>query len=235
MKNKTFAVWRFVFAPAIFCLLAASCLASAPDDQTLLLYARSRHIYSEGRFSEAANMLAGERRFAPALVLRGKAEYLSGDFAAAEKSLKRALALNPHDTEASLFMARLLRENGDLPEAQSLVEKILGNNPSDIRALRFAAALARERGAAGEAASAALLDRAVEASAESAMVFLDRARLRWSGGNSGGALEDLRRARALLSDDSPVIKAVEILESIISESSRAQGIAVTGKPIQEGQ
>jgi len=220
MKNKTCAFWRFGFAPAIFCLLAASCSVSPPDEESLLLYARSQSVYHEGRFTEAANMLAGERRFAPALVLRGKAEYLSGDFAAAEKSLKRALALKPHDAEASLFLARLLRENGDVPEAQNLVEKILGNNPFDIRALRFAAALARERGVTGEAASAALLDRAVEAGTESAMVFLDRARLRWSGGNRSGALEDLRRARALLSDDSPVVKAVAILESIISEVSQ---------------
>ena len=203
----------------VFCLLAASC---GVDDETLLVYARSQDVYREGRFTEAAQMLAGEHKFAPALVLRGKAEYLLGNFDAAEKSLKRALSLRPHNAEASLFLARLSWENGNTKEAQSLVEELLGNNPFDIRALRFAAGLARERGAAGEAASAALLDRAVEASAEAALVFLDRARLRWSGGNSSGALEDLRRARALLGDDSPVVKAVEMLESIISEISPQQ-------------
>ena len=218
MKSP-FIFWRFSFLAALFFLLAASCADSPPGEDTLLRYARSREVYGEGRFSETAKMLAGETRFAPALVLRGKAEYLSGDFASAEKTLKRALALKPHDGEAALFLARLLRESGNTKEAQRLAEKILGNNPSDIRALRFAAALARERGAAGEAASAALLDRAIEASAESALVFLDRARLRWNGGNRGGALEDIRRARALLPDDSPVMKAVETLQSIISEVS----------------
>ena len=232
MENKTFAFWRFSFVLFILCLLTALCAAScaascaaesaafAPDEETLLRYTRSQDVYREGRFTEAAGILAGDRKFAPALVLRGKAEYLSGDFSAAEKSLKRALRLKPHDAEASLFLARLLRENGELTEAQRLIEKILGNNPFDIRALRFAAALARERGAAGEAASAALLDRAAEASAESALVFLDRSRIRWSGGNKTGALDDLRRARTLLPDDSPVIKAVEVLEYIISEVSR---------------
>jgi len=210
----------FGFLPALLLLLAASCADSTPGEQTLLRYTHSQDVYREGRFSEAAKMLAGERRFAPALVLRGKAEYLSGNLEAAEKTLKRALVLKPHDTEASLFLARLLRENGGTHEAQRLVEKVLGNNPSDIRALRFAAGLARERGAAGEAASAALLDRAAEASAESALVFLDRARLRWNGGNRAGALEDLRRARALLPDESPVVKAVEVLESIMSEVSQ---------------
>ena len=164
-------------------------------------------------------MLAGETKFVPSLVLRGKAEYLSGDLAAADKSLKGALALRPENTEAALFLARLYRETGNKKEAQRLTEKILSDNPQDIRALRFAADLAKDRGAAGEAASAVLLDRAVEASAEAAMVFLDRARLRWAGGNSRGALEDLGRARVLLSRDSPVLKAVETLESIISEVS----------------
>jgi len=165
-------------------------------------------------------MLAAETRFVPALVLRGKAEYLSGDLDAAGKSLKRALALKPNDAEAALFLARFNRETGNVKEAQKIAEKILGDHPQDIRALRFAAELARERGAPGEAACAILLDRAAEASSESALVFLDRARLRWSGGNREGAFDDLNRAKALLPDDSPVLKAVERLKSIISEVSR---------------
>jgi predicted Zn-dependent protease len=200
-------------------LWAASCDSSVPDDETLLLYARAQDVYREGRFAETAKMLAGETKFVPALVLRGKAQYLSGDLDAAGKTLKRALALKGNDTEASLFLARICRETGNPKEAQKLAEKILGDHPLDIGTLRFAAELARERGVSGQAASAVLLDRAVEASAESALVFLDRARLRWGGGNSPGALEDLRRASALLSDDSPVLKAVERLHSIISEVS----------------
>jgi len=210
----------FIFVPAILCLIMASCIlpgSGITGEKKLLLYARSQDLYRQGRFRETANMLAGEKMFIPALVLRGKAEYLSDDLTAAEKSLKRALALRSGNAEASLFLARLSRETGNKKEAQALIDKILSDNPSDIRALRFAAELARERGAAGEAASAVLLDRAVEASAESAMVFLDRARQRWTGGNSKGALEDLGRAKTLLFHDSPVMKAVETLESIINE------------------
>ena len=209
-----------VFLSLLACYGTISCDSPAPDDETLFLYARSQNLYREGRFAEAALMLAGEAKFAPALVLRGKAEYLSGDLASSEKSLKRALKQKPEYAEASLFLARLYRETGNAREAQELTEKILANNPQDIRTLRFAAELARERGVSGEAASAAFLDRAVEASAESALVFLDRARLRWTGGNSEGALEDLGRARALLSNESPVFMAVVRLESIISEVSR---------------
>lgn len=210
--------------PVLWGLLLAAC-ARPPGNETLLRYARSQNIYREGRFSETAETLAGENDFAPALILRGKAEYLSGDFASAEKTLKRSLRVKPGDAEASLFLARLFWETGNPEEARKLAEKALGDNPLDIRLLRFAAELARENDASGAAGSGAarsaiLLDRAVEASAESAMVFLDRARLRWTGGNGAGALEDLGRAKALLSRDSPVIGALEKLESIISEVSR---------------
>ena len=224
MKNKRGVFLHIVFLPLLFCLWTASCASPEPSDEALLLYTRGMSFYREGRFAETAKMLAGQTDFVPALVLRGKAEYLCGDLGAAERSLTRALALKDHDAEASLFLARLFRETGKSKEARNLAEKILGDYPLDIRTLRFAADLARERGASGEAASAVLLDRAVEASmvlaAESAMVFLDRSCLRWNGGNGTGALEDLRRARTLLSEDSPVLKAVERLESMISEVSR---------------
>ena len=213
MKTKA------IYMPALFCLWMVSCFSPNADDESLMLYVRSLDVYREGRFSEAALMLKGEAKFIPSLVLRGKAEYLSGDLTNARKTLERALNLRSHDLEASLFLVRVFRETGESGEAQKLMDKILEANSMDIRALRLAAELAHDRGISGEAAAAALLDRAVEASAEAALVFLDRARLRWAGGNRSGALDDLGRAKVLLPYDSPVIRAVETLESIIREVS----------------
>lgn len=215
MKNIPFALLPFALA-----LPLVSCAPRLPSDDSLLLYASARNVYREGRFEKAASMLAGEKSFAPALVLRGKSEYLSDDLVSAGKSLKRALALKPNNTEAALFLARVAHENGNTAEAQEISEKILADNPYDIRTLRFAAELAGEKGVSGEAAQAALLDRAVEASAESALIFLARSRLRWTGGNKAGALEDLGRAGALLEKGNPLMKAVEKLEYIINEVSR---------------
>jgi Flp pilus assembly protein TadD len=216
MKHRRF---QFLFLLFVSFAAAVSCVLPGPGDETLLLYARSQDVYREGRFSETASILKQEKKFIPSLVLRGKAEFLSGDLAAAEKTLKRVLTLSPANTEASLFLARLFRETGEMKEAQRLADKILAEHPMDLRTLRFAAELARAKGASGEAASAVLLDRAAEASAESALVFLDRARQRWIGGNRTGALEDLGRAQALLPDDSPVFKAAGKLESVIREVS----------------
>ena len=204
-----------VFTAAFILLCTISCVPQEPGDETLLLYARTMDVFRSGRFAEAAVMLKGENKFAPSLILRGKAEYFSGDLASSEKTLRRAAALNPRSSDAALYLARVLREAGNAAGAQKLIDSLLGDHPSDVRALRFAAALARDRGVSGEAASAALLEKAVEALSESALVFLDRARQRWIGGNGSGALEDLDRAKALLPAESPVKRSLEKLESAI--------------------
>ncbi|MDR2110705.1 MAG: tetratricopeptide repeat protein, partial [Spirochaetaceae bacterium] len=132
--------------------LLVSCQA-APGEEGLLRYARASAVYSEGRFSEAAGMLKDLRSFPPALVLRGKAEYFSGDDGSAEKSFRRALALRPAAAEASIYLARLLRDRGREGEAETLVESVIADDPSDLRALRLAADISRAKGPAGEAAA----------------------------------------------------------------------------------
>jgi predicted Zn-dependent protease len=202
-----------------FCLagvLLLSCESGKPDEETLLLYAKASSVYREGQYSEAASMLSRERAFTPSLVLRGKAQYFAGDDNDAEKSLRRALALSPGNTEAGLYLARLGREKGNIKDATQIIERILSDDPQNIRALRLAAEMARDTGPQGEAMAAAYLDQAVEASAELALVFMDRARNRWVNGNGKAALEDLLRAKALLPLNSPLLRSVNTLESIIA-------------------
>jgi tetratricopeptide (TPR) repeat protein len=186
-----------------------------PDTETVRTFARASEVYAAGRFSETVEILKKEKNFPPALILRAKAEYFSGDIENAEKTCRRALKLHPSSFEAKLFLARIFREKNDITDAVRLTESLLADNPQDIRALRLAAELAAENGKNDEAA--ALLDRAAEFSAESAMVLLDRARLRWIAGRGQEALEDLRRARAMLPWDTPLLRAIVNLENIITE------------------
>ena len=189
-----------------------------PDTETIRLYARASSAYATGRFAETseitAEILKGQKRFVPALVLRAKAEYFSGNFDSAEDSCKRAIKLRPSSFEAKYFLARVLREKGDLPGAVKLTESLLADNPQDIRALRLASDLAFESGKTDEAA--VFLDRAAESSAESALVLLDRARLRWIAGKGPEALEDLSRAKAMLPWDTPLLPSITNLENIIT-------------------
>jgi tetratricopeptide (TPR) repeat protein len=206
----------------VFCaaVCAISCAASraassakSPDTETIRLYVRASDAYAQGRFAETAELLHKQNNFPPALVLRAKAEYFSNNFDKAEKSCRRAIKLRPSLSEANLYLARILREKDDLKGAETVIESLLADNPQDIRALRLAAELASDTRKFDEAVI--FLDRAAEFSAESALVLLDRARLRWTAGKSAEALEDLSRAKAMLPWDTPLLRSISNLEKTI--------------------
>jgi tetratricopeptide (TPR) repeat protein len=204
----------------LFCI--SSCAVKNPDKKLILLYARAKSLYAEGRFNETSAALSKKNSgftaqfFVPVLVLRGKAEYFSGRLDDAEKTFRRALRLRPFHTEASVFLAGVLRETGRNNEAKNMIETVLSGDPFNIRALRLAAGLNGDT--EFNPASMTFLDRAAALGEELAMVFLDRARLFWIGGMYGDALVDLRRAKILLSADSGLMRAVENLENTILEN-----------------
>jgi predicted Zn-dependent protease len=212
------AALRGALYAAILCLPAFAAACAAGEEEAVL-YAKAQRAYAEGLFEKVPAMLAG-CGLPPALVLRGKAEYFSGDPAGAERSLRRALGKRPGAPEAVIYLARILRERGDDAEASKLILSLLSDDPGNPRALRLASELAGGKGPAGEAEALALLDRAAESAAENALVFMDRARRRWIAGRGEDALEDLRRARVLLPWDTPMVRSIGALESAIRERMR---------------
>jgi len=212
MKNRLLHITII----SLIVLFAASC-GKTPDAETIRLYARASDAYAQGRFAQVSEILYAVNNFPPALILRAKAEYFSGDLEKAEKSCRRAVKLRPSSAEANLYLARILREKSDLAGAREVAESLLADNPQDIRALRLAADLSADAGKFDEAA--VFLDRAAEFSAESAMVLLDRARLRWIAGRKQDALEDLSRAKAMLPWDTPLLRSISNLEKIILEAN----------------
>ena len=208
---KTVLQKYFIFAAVLF---LASC-SGQPDEETIRIYAQAGNSYANGQFAQTMEILHGQNNFPPALLLRAKAEYFYGDIEKAEKSCRRALRLRPSLTEARFYLARILYEKGDNPGAKAAIESLLADNPRDMRALRLAAEMAGEAGKYDEAVI--LLDRAVEYSADSAMVLLDRARLRWISGEGQNALEDLNRAKAMLPWDTPLLRSILNLEKTIRE------------------
>ena len=203
-------------------LCAASCSgknSKAPDAETMRVYVRASDAYAQGRFADAAEILQKQNKFVPALILRAKAEYFSGDWEEAEKTCRRAIKMRASSLEASLYLARILREKNNPEEARSVTEELLADNPQDIRALRLAAEISSDAGRYDEAVI--FLDRAAEYSAECAMVLLDRARLRWVSAGSDetalqSALDDLSRAKAMLPWDTPLFRSISNLERTIN-------------------
>jgi tetratricopeptide (TPR) repeat protein len=200
-----------------------SCGGEKAGEETLLLYAKASSEYARGNFDKAAAMLAGTGDFGPALVLRGKALYFCDSPEEAENAFNRALKLQPRSAEASLFLARIFRDQGKDDEARKAAELLIRDNPEDVRALRLRADLALQDKDVETAA--ALLDRAVEGSMETALVFVDRARLRWIGGNAPGALEDLGRAEALLGKDSYLSSGIRELRFRIASAGKTREAA----------
>ena len=204
------------------CFLLLSSCSPSPDMDTIRLYAHASETYAKGHFAETAQMLypAGMLRktnkFPPALMLRIKAEYFSGDLKKAEISCRQLLKLQPSSYEARVYLIKILLEKGDLTEAIRLTELLLADNPQDIRILRIAAELADKSGKTNEALD--LLNRAAELSGESALVLLDRARLYWRAGKGTEAVNDLRRAKAMLPWDTPLLQSITNLEKIIMET-----------------
>ncbi|WP_461247110.1 tetratricopeptide repeat protein [Treponema sp. R6D11] len=189
--------------------------SKTPDQKTVLRYVRAQEAYSQGKFTETLETLSGEKKFPPALLLRVKAEFFSGDLDKAEKTCRRLLKIQPSFYEGKLYLARILREKGDSDKAVQVTESLLADYPQDIRALRFAAELASESKKYDE--MEIFLDKAAELSAESALVLLDRARLRWVAGKGAEALEDLSRAKAMLPWDTPLLRPINNLEKTIKE------------------
>jgi tetratricopeptide (TPR) repeat protein len=217
MKINIISITTFFLCVVVCSLMSCGKLQSgrAPDAETIRLYVRASDAYAQGRFLEVTELLSGINNFPPALVLQGKAEYFSGDLERAENSFRRVIRLRPSLSEGSLYLARILREKGDSSGASRIIQDMLADNPQDIRALRFSAELASDAGRFDE--TIALLDRAAEYSAESALVLLDRARLHWVSGRNIEALQDLTRARAMLPWDTPLSRSITNLENLITE------------------
>jgi len=215
-KNVNLFAVIFTVLCIVLCIVffAASC-AKTPNTETVHLYIRASDAYAQKHFAEVIELLRKQNNFPPALILRAKAEYFFDNMDKAEKTCRRAIKLRPSSLEANLYLARILREKGDFKGAENLTESLLADNPQDIRTLRLAAELASDKGKYDLAA--VFLDRAAEFSAESAMVLLDRARLRWTAGKGEDALEDLSRARAMLPWDTPLLRSISNLERTIKE------------------
>jgi uncharacterized protein HemY len=221
--------WNFWFVLIItipiFCVVCSA--ETGAGEETLLVYAKAKLLYDKGDFAGTVKLLesgSGTGRFPPALALRGKAAYFSDDLNEAERLFRRTLDFSPSNAEAGLYLARTLRETGRADEARAVVESLLADDPSDLRVLRLAAAIALDKGAAGESEAASFLDRAAEASSEAALVFLERARIKWIAGDGGAAREDLERASAFSGSTSPLGRAIRHLEhAIYAENTSRHG------------
>lgn len=95
-------------------------LAIRPDDPGALL-ARADANAALGAWSEAGEdagrVLEQDKTSLPALMLHGRASYMNGDAATAERDLSAAFAAHPDDPEIYRARAEMYRDQGKIPAA----------------------------------------------------------------------------------------------------------------------
>ncbi|GMO48514.1 MAG: hypothetical protein Ta2G_04300 [Termitinemataceae bacterium] len=206
------------------CTVLAACTAQAADEQTLQTFSRAHETYSQGMLQETVELLkakntnAATQRFIPSLILRGKAEYFSGNIQSAEKTFRKVLKLNSAQSEAQIYLSRILIENYKDDEAKKILQTMLANDPNNISALRLSAELAKDGTAKGNVEAAAFLDRAVAITKENAFLFLDRAQDYWIMGKNDEALANIEIAKSLTPLNGSLYKTLSDLENTISNN-----------------
>jgi tetratricopeptide (TPR) repeat protein len=216
-RNRSRILSAALFAITLAC---AACRSPATvSEAQLLLYTRAKSLYDAGDFAGTIQLLEKEK-WPQAMVLRGKAFFFSDDGENAEKQFRAVLKKRPSAVEASIYLARILREKGEGEAAMQMVNEIISDDPQNVRALRLAAELQKDKGPEYSAEALAYLDRAVDSSMETAMAILERARYKWIMGKDNEALADLAGAKALFPPDTPVTKVVDNLQATIQEFLR---------------
>jgi tetratricopeptide (TPR) repeat protein len=190
----------------------ASARESAPNDSAVLLAIGrvylARAARTPGGDEEDVRLavemigraIGGTAARSEGLALYGRATFLSGDYAEAERILREAVATTPVNSEAFLFLADAAeRLSHDLVARDALInfDALQGDtSPAEVRSAR-AARIGDLSLRAGDASAAAeYLSRAVSAGHNSPMTLGLLAQARWLTGDQAGARELIARALA---------------------------------------
>ncbi|AEJ19207.1 tetratricopeptide repeat protein [Gracilinema caldarium] len=178
---------------------------------TLEQYQQALELYNQGRFQDVVQITAASKPSYPTVMLQGKALFFTGNYKEAERALTKALELRPASVEARLYLAYVERSFGNDEKARTIAEDILTDDPDNYKAYRVLAELS-EHGAIKQR----YLNQALAAMGEGALLFVERARIRWIAGDGSRALEDLVAALTLIPEDSTLRSPVLALQKTIT-------------------
>lgn len=150
--------------------------------------------------------LGGTARRSEGLALYGRALYLAGDAAGAERLLKDAILTSPVDPEAYTYLADAAERLGHHAVARDALIKLDAMEGDTVAGLTRAERARRigtlALGAGDPRLGATYLDTAIKAGVADAATFGLLARAKWQAGDRDGARTALGQALALDSADS---------------------------------
>jgi tetratricopeptide (TPR) repeat protein len=179
-----------------------------------VLLARAEHTPDRATVARALvaleRALGGTARRGEGTALYGRALYLSGDYAGAERILREAVATSPVELDAFRFLADAAAKQGhDLMARDALVNLDLLEGDTALPPRRTARAerigeLSLRGGDANGAAR--YFARAIDLGANTPTVFGQLARALWLAGDGNGARSALARALALAPRDAELLR-----------------------------
>lgn len=188
-------------------------LPSEPDRTELELYFRAVQAYENGDFQQCLNLTEalskGNPSFFQAGLLEAKALFFSNRINDAEARLRRLIAKKSNYFEAEIWLLRCLIREENFTDAENLGEELLSRAPESLPILGMLAGLSETdcdyRSAIEYYKRAALHEE------ELAVNRVQLAKLYSSLLNNEEADQQLKRALCLMSENSPLRSAVELL------------------------
>ena len=162
-----------------------------------------------------------DRRQAEAMARAGQNE-------AAIKLFERIVEIDPADTEARLWIARLKMRLGRADDAEAEYRSVLREHPADVDA-RVGLGVALTRNGAWQEAIA-LLTETEKAAGDNADLFAALARAYRRGGDDRRALEYFDRARALAPADPDIVLGYETVARAYGHWLSFEGYGQGGAP-----
>jgi tetratricopeptide (TPR) repeat protein len=216
-------------AACICSQLVCSCAKQSAQpftEQTLQRYHTARTFYSEQRLDEALPLLLENFGSAPSFCansfLIGKIYYFKGDRSQAERYWSHTLTVNPHHLDTRKWLARLYLQQQRSREAQVVLIDALAVSSEDPELLLL---LAKAKRGQQDLAGAIELYRKSQAFVERlSEASLDLAEIYYSFGLDDRAEEQLRKALALLGDNSSLYPSIAAaLEQLRRKVSQGHG------------
>jgi tetratricopeptide (TPR) repeat protein len=205
------------YSIAALCVVAAcsalsSCASRAIKTEQLKAYAEAKASYAEGKLGEAEKALlplAKGRALPQAEFLLGKVRFFLGKYDDAASSFKELSSAFPKYHEADIWIARTYLQQGKIDEAGIIAQELLANDSGDLRLYYLEAMLLSAKGDLQGALG--FLERSGESGEELSKTFFESARIYYQFGQDERAMEKLKRAKAVVSPDSPMNEAVDEL------------------------
>ncbi|WP_028975357.1 tetratricopeptide repeat protein [Spirochaeta cellobiosiphila] len=211
--------WIFILAISslVFIVLGTILLLSSPQvkQEDISHYFEAKKSYTIGDLSGSIKTLEVLNKKSPhfyqAKFLLGKCYYMTDQYEKSEKILTKLMKDNPSYLEAGVWLSRTYIQLNQIDEAQKEAENLLSYNSDDPRLLGLMGNILEKKGDLHKAID--YYQRATLYEEELAKNRLYLSQIYSRLGVYDKSLSELKKAKSLLENDSPLNKPIKVLQN----------------------